>query len=221
MERARLITLRRPPQIVTVEGRFVPQLVSLNAVDEAWAQVRGELPYAHDGPMLHVAGTSRNGHGGVVIHCVESSYRFHAVRRKGVETGLRPLGVKGICTAPDGRVLMSQRSAATLNYPGEWEFSPGGTLEPGVAPEHMLLRELQEETGWRPRSQPVARALIYDPTVRSWEIVLTLAVEAPKVPVENWECSELRLVELDAWPEPLSAVATQLLPLVRSAARAN
>ncbi len=221
MEPPRLITLRRPPQIVRVEGRFVPQLATLRAVDQAWAQVRGELVHAHDGPMLHVTGTSRNGHGGVAIHCVESSYRFHAVRRKGVETGVRPLGVKGVCTAPDGRVLMAQRSTSTLNYPGEWEFSPGGTLEPGVAPEQMLLRELRQETGWLPHGQPVARALIYDPTAHSWEIVFTLAVRAPKIPVESWECSQLRLVEMDAWPQPLSAVAKQLLPLVRSAARAN
>lgn len=221
MEYPRLIPLRRPPQLSVMEGRFVPEGVSLDAVDAAWERLRARLPHAFDGPVLHVVSTHRNGHGGVVAHCVESSYRFHAVAHEGVETGIRPLGVKGICHAPDGRILMARRGKGTLNHAGQWEFAPGGTVEPGVPPVQQLLRELQEETGWRARSAPVVRGLIFDPHARSWEVVYSLEVLPPEVPVEGWECSALSLVEPPAWPQPLAPVAEQMLPLVRSVARAR
>lgn len=216
MEPARLITLRRPPQISQVEGRFVPRGASLDDIDAAWRRVCARTPRAFDGPMLHVTGTSRNGHGGVVIHCMESSYRFYAAAQEGVPTGMRPLGVKGICRAADGRVLMARRGMGVLQYAGEWEFAPGGCMEPGVGAAEMVLRELREETGWVPRGAPVARALVFDPVALSWEIVFTLHITAPAVPVEGWECSELRLVEPGDWPEPMSAIAAQLAPLARS-----
>ncbi|MBL9140802.1 MAG: NUDIX domain-containing protein [Phycisphaerae bacterium] len=152
---------------------------------------------------------------------MESSYRFCAVALEGVQTGVRPLGVKGVCTAADGRVLMALRGAGTLNYACEWEFAPGGCMEPGVAPADMLLRELREETGWTADGPPVARALAFDPCARSWEIVFSLRVSPPAIPVEGWECSELRLVEPGSWPSPMSAIATQLTPLVRSVTRAG
>jgi 8-oxo-dGTP pyrophosphatase MutT (NUDIX family) len=221
MERARLIPLRRPPQIHRVEGRFVPAGATLDEVDAAWARVRARVPRAFDGPMLHVMGVSRNGHGGVAIHCVESSYRFAAAGSAGLDCGMRPLGVKGICRTPDGRVLMARRSLETLTYPGEWEFAPGGCMEPGVDPAAMVLRELREETGWTASAPPVARALAYDPTARSWEIVYALRATPPSVPVEGWECSELRVVAAGDWPAPLCAFAVQVAPLAGSVARAG
>lgn len=221
MESARLIALRRPPQIALLEGRFVPQGVSLDAIDAAWQRIQARVPRAFDGPMLHVTGTSRNGHGGVVIHCMESSYRFAAVALEGVATGMRALGVKGICFAGDGRVLMAKRGMQTLNYAGEWEFAPGGCMEPRVPPAELVVRELREETGWKPLAPPIACALAFDPCAKSWEIVFTMRVAPPEIPVEGWECSELRLVEPGAWPEPLSAIAAQLAPLARSVSRAQ
>jgi 8-oxo-dGTP pyrophosphatase MutT (NUDIX family) len=221
MPHGRLIPLRRPPQLSVVEGRFVPATVALDAVDVAWAAVRARLPHAHDGPVLHVLGTSRNGHGGVTIHCVEGSYRFHAVAREGLDTGIRPMGVKGICLAPDGTVLMARRGTGTLNHPGMWEFSPAGTLEPGVAPADMILRELREETGWHAAAPPVARALVYDPGARSWEVVFALRVVPPTVRVETWECTELRQVTPGEWPEPLTPVARRMIPLVEAEFRAR
>lgn len=214
MDPARLLMLRRPCQVVRVEGRFVPLDVELDAVDAAWERVRARVPRSFDGPLLHVAGASRNGHGGVVIHCLETSYRFHAVAAEGIETGVRPLGVKGVSRCADGRVLMARRGTQTLNYAGEWEFSPGGSLEPGVEPVDALLRELREETGWTASSTPVARALMYDPTIRTWEIVFTLDVVPGSIPVEGWECSELAQVTPGEWPAPLSAIAARMVPLV-------
>lgn len=206
--------------MVLLDGRFVPRGVDLDLVDEAWQRVRARVPRAFDGPMLHVVGTSRNGHGGVTIHCIESSYRFAAVAQEGVRTGMRGLGVKGISMSADGRVLMARRGPDTLNYAGEWEFAPGGCVEPGVALAEMLLRELGEETGWTAAAPPVARALVFDPHALSWEVVFSINVRPPEVPVEGWECSELRLVQPGEWPEPLSAVARQMIPVARSVADA-
>lgn len=217
----RLIALRRPPQLSVVDGRFVPERVALDAVDAAWEALCRRVPRAHDGPMLHVLGTSRNGHGGVSIHCIRTSYRFHAVMREGLDTGVRPLGVKAVCTAPDGRVLMARRGEGTLNYPGMWEFAPAGSLEPDVAPADMILRELREETGWEALAPPAPRALLLDPVARSWEIVFAIPVRAPAVPTEGWECSEVRAVEHGAWPEPMSDVARQMLPVVEAERRAR
>ena len=217
----RLIPLRRPPQIVVVEGRFVPPAVPLDAVDEAWERLRTRIPHLHDGPMLHVLGHSRNGHGGVTVHCIESSYRFHAVARAGLDTGLRPIGVKAVCFAPDGCVLMARRGEGTLNYPGMWEFVPGGTLEPGVSPAEIVLRELREETGWEAVTTPSARALLFDPVVHSWEIVFALDVRPAAVPVESWECVELRCVAPGEWPGPVTPAVRQMEPIVEAERRAR
>lgn len=217
----RLIPLRRPPQIVEVEGRFVPTAVPLDAVDEAWERLRTRIPHLHDGPMLHVLGHSRNGHGGVTVHCIESSYRFHAVARAGLDTGLRPIGVKAVCFAPDGCVLMGRRGQGTLNYPGQWEFAPAGTLEPGVAPADMILRELREETGWSAAAPPATRALLFDPVARSWEIVFAIRVVPPAVPLESWECEELRAVEPGDWPEPMTPVARRMQVILEAELRAR
>ncbi len=217
----RLIALRRPAQLSVVDGRFVPEGVSLDAVDAAWEELRRRVPRAHDGPMLHVLGTSRNGHGGVSIHCIQSSYRFHAVAREGLDTGIRPLGVKAVCFAPGGNVLLARRGEATLNYPGMWEFAPAGTLEPGVAPAEMILRELREETGWGAAAPPAVRALLFDPVARSWELVFAIDVLPPSLPVESWECAELRTVAPGEWPGALAPPALQMLPILEAELRAR
>jgi 8-oxo-dGTP pyrophosphatase MutT (NUDIX family) len=217
----RLIPLRRPPLLSVVEGRFVPEGVPLSRVDEAWESLRRRVPRAHDGPMLHVLGTSRNGHGGVTVHCIQTSYRFHAVAREGLDTGCRPLGVKAVCFTPAGDVLMARRGDGTLNYPGMWEFAPAGTLEPGVSPAEMILRELREETGWAAAAPPSARALLFDPGARSWEVVFAIDVLPPAVPVETWECAELRPCAADALPAPLTPPAVQMLAVLEGELRAR
>ena len=215
----RLIALRRPAQLSVVEGRFVPAGVPLDAVDAAWEALRRRVPRAHDGPMLHVLGHSRNGHGGVTIHCIQASYRFHAVAREGLDTGIRPLGVKAVCFTPAGRILMARRGQGTLNYAGMWEFAPAGTLEPRVPPAEMIVRELREETGWAPTVPPATRALLFDPVARSWEIVFAMDAAPPAIPVESWECDALLEAEPGAWPEPLSPVARQMMPVVEAERR--
>ncbi len=51
----------------------------------------------------------------------------------------------GILRDRAGRILIAQRPAGG-HAGGFWEF-PGGKLNPGEAPEHALVRELQEELG--------------------------------------------------------------------------
>lgn len=217
----RLIPLRRPPRLSVVEGRFVPRDVPLDEVDAAWERLRRRVPRAHDGPMLHVLGTGRDGHGGVSIHCVQTSYRFHAVGREGLDTGVRPLGVKAICVTPEGRLLMARRSVETLNYPGAWEFVPAGTMEPGVAPDDMVLRELREETGWHADGPPAACALLFDAGARSWEVVYSLRVRPPEIPVEGWECEQLTPIAAGEWPAPMSGAALQMVPIAEGVLRAR
>jgi 8-oxo-dGTP pyrophosphatase MutT (NUDIX family) len=218
---ARTIQLRRPPVLVRVDGRFVPDSVDLAEVDRRWSALCAANPRYFDGTMLQVLGTSRNGHGGVQVHVQECSYRFYAVQREGFDCGARPLGVKAVTT--DGsRVLMGRRSAKVAFYPGLWEFVPGGGLEPGVEPAEQIARELREEARLEPLSPAVAVALLFDPHAFTWEIVHRLAIAPGAVPELGWEYDEFRMASLDALPEPLAPVALQMLPVAgRLVARAQ
>lgn len=223
---ARIIRLRRPPQLLRAESPFVPQ-VPLAAVDRAWKRLQAANPRYFDGPILHVLGTSRNGHGGVTIHVAETSYRFYAVQRPGLserlDCGVRPLGAKGICrvvgASPDGslaRYLMARRSGAVAFYPNEWEFAPGGGLEPSDDPASCVLRELAEETDFEAVAPPIAIALLYDPGALSWEVVHAIDVRPSRHSDAShaWEHAERSIASCDAWPEPLCAVARAMVGLI-------
>lgn len=222
----RVRRLRRPPQVVRVDGPFVPA-VPLDEVDRLWAGLVASNPRYFDGPILHVLGTSRNGHGGVTIHVVETSYRFYAVQRPSlagrIDCGVRPLGAKGICRLrgpeePTGRdrYLMARRSASVAYYPQEWEFAPGGGLEPRDTPATCVLRELREETDVEAITPPIAIALLYDPGALSWEVIHAIDVRpsADADAAHAWEHAERTFVEEGAWPEPLCQVARAMLALI-------
>ena len=208
----RVIALRRPPVLVQVDGRFVPTGVALAEIDARWNALCTANPRYFDGTMLQVLGASRNGHGGVQIHVQECSYRFYAVQREGFDCGVRPLGVKAVAT--DGRrALMGRRSQKVAFYPGDWEFVPGGAVEPGSSPAEEIVRELREEAGLAVVAPPVAVALLFDPHARTWEIVHGLQLAEGAAPELGWEYDEFRMVALDALPEPLAPVARQMLPI--------
>jgi ADP-ribose pyrophosphatase YjhB (NUDIX family) len=198
-----------------VPGAFVPAEPSLEEIDAAWDAMRVANPRFFDGRALHVLGVSRNGHGGVLIHLMETAYRFYAVIREGLDTGVRPLGVKGIAAdAASPRWLMGRRAANVAYYPDQWEFVPGGCLEPGVEPAAMLLRELGEESGFEAASPPVPVALLYDPSAFTWEIVHRVEVH-PREGIDppGWEYRELRFVARGEEPSPLSPIAERMLAL--------
>jgi 8-oxo-dGTP diphosphatase len=56
------------------------------------------------------------------------------------------LSVKALVRDNSGRFLVLQRSAASKNHPGQWDF-PGGKIDPGESFDVALVREVKEETG--------------------------------------------------------------------------
>ena len=205
----------------------MPEQVDLDAVDEAWARACTRNPRLFDGPVWHVGGVSRNGHSGVTLHLIEASYRFHAVRAQGLETGIRPLGVKAL-TLHEGRVLLGRRSPCVHAEPGRWEFIPGGSLEPGVRPADALEAELREEASWRAVAPPVAIALLFDDHTMTWEIVHRMEARPTEAGGDgrcSWEHDEILACEPDAIAvRDLSRAARLMLPLVepsRSRAKSN
>lgn len=197
-------------------GRFVPARVGVDEVDAAWESMRRRNPRLFDGPLWHVGGVSRNGHGGVTLHVLESSYRMHAVAASGLHTGVRPLGVKGI--VQDGtRLLVGRRSLEAHAYPGAWELLPGGTVEPGSTPLEAFERELREEAAATAARRPVAVALFLDEVAGTWEIVFrchaSLRAESPSA--DGWEHSERRLVTAaEAVHLGLTPAAQEVLSLI-------
>ncbi len=192
---------------------WVPDAVPLALVDERWEALCADNPRYFDGSMLQVLGVVRNGHGGVTINVARTSYRFYAVQRTGIDTGARPLGVKGLCRAGAGW-LMGRRSDSVAYYPGQWEFAPGGSVPMDQEPADVLRQELAEECGWVPAGPARSVAVLYDPDAFSWEIVSILDVEpGPRPGTESWEYDELAVIEPGLEPEPLAPVARQMMRL--------
>lgn len=204
----RRILLRRPPVVHVAEGPFVPEHPRVAEVDERWAAFRERVPAAFDGRVMHVIGAHRNGHGGVVMHLVETAYRYYAVQEPGFDLGVRPLGAKGV-TWRDGRVLLGRRAGWVAGYPGAWEFAPGGVVEPGESPARTVARELREETGIEVAREPIAAALLLDARLRCWELIHRVAAGEVAGPASD-EYDELRWCEPGALPGPLSPIAADI-----------
>lgn len=88
-----------------------------------------------------------------------------------------------------GRVLLLR------NERNEWEL-PGGRLEAGETPAQCVVREIEEETGWRVAAGPLLDAWVYDiATVGRQVFIVTygchLGAGAPE-PVVSGEHQEAR-----------------------------
>ncbi|HXF51553.1 MAG TPA: NUDIX domain-containing protein [Dehalococcoidia bacterium] len=58
--------------------------------------------------------------------------------------------VAGLIVNGQGHVLLQLRDdRPDIGHPGHWGL-PGGAVEPGEDPDAAFLREMEEETGWRP-----------------------------------------------------------------------
>lgn len=226
----RLIRLRRPPVFNTVPDRWIPESVDLDRVDDAWESLCAENPRYHDGEVLHVLGVVRNGHGGATVHLAPSSYRFLAVRSRGIDTGIRPLGVKGLClirgdSTSNGRFLAGLRSERSGSYPGRWEFLPGGGVPPEadgtVRPELVFGRELREECGLDAVDEPVPMAILRDDEVGTWEVVYRATVDRIPTSTPGWEHDRLAAVRPRELPDPASEAAVMLVPLADAIVEAS
>lgn len=100
-----------------------------------------------------------------------------------------------------GRYLVALRSQDVLE-PGTWG-TWGGAVPNGADPVESVLRELDEETGFRGQADMVhvwrysdgASGFTYDTYVA--------IVEDEFEPVLNWESDGFAWVEEGEWPEPL------------------
>lgn len=219
MNMSRTILLRRPPVLRVTEEPFVPRVPALAEIDLCWEAMRRDVPAYFDGRLLHVFGVSRNGHGGATIHVVECAFRHFAVRSRGIETGVRPLGVKGIVISDD-HVLVGLRSSR-VSHAGLWEFAPGGAVEPGRLPLETLRNELEEETGLvlSPADRVTARVIFFDHVVGTWEIVhvVRLAGARPTL-AATAEYDAFRWLRCDSPGGPLGHPISELDPLPMTSA---
>jgi len=200
------------------EGRFVPErgTATLDEIDERWEALRAANPAYHDGPVYHVLGVHRNGHGGASIHVIESSYRFQAVQRDGFDVGHRGLGVRGtVRSAGSEKLLLGKRSQNVGRYPGMWEFAPAGGLPVGAQPAAAIVQELSEETGLELAAPPVAVAVMFDAMARTWEIIFAIDGPTGEARCRTGEYMQLAWFSLTELPEPLSPVTVMMARLLR------
>ena len=193
----------------------MPPGVDLDAVDRAFEAACRDNPRLHDGAIWHVLAHSRDGHGGVTLHLMESAYRFQAVARREHPDRpgpVRPLGVKCLARAPRGW-LMGRRSRRSLTYGGLWEFLGGGALQAGEDPAAAAARELREESGAEGGS-PVAVAMLFDAQVGTWDIVHRVEVAVGIVgDPTSWEHEEVVEASDPSSREPASHATKLLRPL--------
>lgn len=171
-------------------------------------------PKLSDGPVFHVVGVHRDGHGGATIHVARTTYRMNAVRLAGIESGFVGLGTRALAHC-NGKCLVGLRAVNCASYPNQWEFAPAGSVEPDEDPAIGIERELLEECGVQAKSRAIAHALFFDPVVATWEIAHELAMMQPPDAPPNWEYQKLEMVSLANMPEPMSACARQMLEIAR------
>jgi 8-oxo-dGTP diphosphatase len=110
-----------------------------------------------------------------------------------------------IVRAPDGRVLMAERTAGQIS-PGFWEL-PGGKIDSGESAQHAAIRELDEEIG--------IRALDVRPWI-SYEHAFPLRrIRLHFFKVERWEGTPHgREGQRLAWIDPAKPEVAPILPSV-------
>ena len=133
------------------------------------------------------------------------------MQRQDFDLGVRGLSVKGF-TMRKQKALLGKRSPSVGVYPNEWEFAPGGAVEPHQQPADTIIAELKEETYLIAHSEPIPIAMICDSIARTWEIIYKIndpRGDAKPTP----EYSELRWCESDQLPDDLSPIAKSMIPL--------
>ena len=209
----RLIWLRRPPRIIVGSDAFVPACET-HLIDDAWRELCQRNPKLSDGPVFHVVGVHRDGHGGATIHVARTTYRMNAVRLAGIKSGFVGLGTRAVAHC-NGKCLVGLRAANCASYPNQWEFAPAGSVEPDEDAAIGIERELLEECGVQAKSRAIAHAVFFDSVVATWEIAHELAMMQPPDAPPNWEYQKLEMVDAAHVPEPMSACTRQMLEIAR------
>lgn len=201
--------LRRPAVIQHIPEPWTPPVHMQAAAERRWEAMCAVNDRLFDGTLLQVMSIRRNGHGGAVIFTRPCAFRWYAVQVDGPDCGCRPLGVKGIVTRGD-EALMGRRSPWTTFHGDMWEFAASGGVEPGTTPEQALVQELREETGLTSGHTPRPRAVLYDDTCSSWEVLLEVALDSDQPLQGGPEYTDLRWCNRSSLPRPLTPLAARM-----------
>ncbi|MCH2136660.1 MAG: NUDIX domain-containing protein [Phycisphaerales bacterium] len=204
--------LRRPALVQVTDTPWQPEGHLIEAASRRWDLMCAANEHLFDGTLLQVTGVHRNGYAGAVIHARPCAFRWYAVQADGPDCGCRPLGVKGLVRRGD-TMLMGRRANWTTFHGGLWEFAPSGGVEPGQSPEQAIARELQEETGLTSVHPPRARAVLFDDTAMSWEVLMELSVDEAFQVRQGEEYTQLRWCAANDLPGPMTPVARQMVML--------
>jgi len=206
--------LRRPPEFLWSESPYAPDQDQLEHAAQRWESFCQAHPAAFDGGVTHVANLHRSGCGGATLHLQPCPYRFHAVQGEGFDLGVRVLGVTALVMCR-GRILMGQRGQDVAHYKGMWEFGPSGVVEPEKGVEQSLAAEIHEEVGLKMTGSPIAKAILFDQRLKTWELVYQVQVD-DGIPCASGEYTAVRWVDIaSALPQPLSPLAVQLAETIK------
>ncbi len=100
-----------------------------------------------------------------------------------------PISMKGVVLDRQGRVLLLK------NEREEWEL-PGGKLELGEEPAACVVREIEEESGWKIDAGPLLDVWMYEPIPGRHVFIVTygcLLLSPGAVPVVSGEHKEIGL----------------------------
>ena len=208
-----VIHLRRPAIVQVSPDTWLPDQSIREQAERRWAVMSQANDRLFDGGLLHVVGVRRNGCGGATIQAMPCSFKWYAVQAAGPDCGCRPLGVKGFVRRGD-RILMGRRAPWTTFHGGAWECAASGGVEPGQTPEDAVERELREETGLHIDHPPHVRAILFDETALSWEVVFGLSVADDETPTAAAEYELLDWFTLATMPQPLTPTAHRMLTML-------
>ncbi|PTS89479.1 MULTISPECIES: NUDIX domain-containing protein [unclassified Caulobacter] len=115
------------------------------------------------------------------------------------------LGVRGLVTDPDGRVLLIQHT-----YVPGW-YMPGGGVERGETAETALAREMQEEAGIRVLGRPRLLSFHSNEVRHPGDHVLVYRIEAwePCAASEQGEIHAVGWFAPDALPDDITPATRQ------------
>jgi 8-oxo-dGTP pyrophosphatase MutT (NUDIX family) len=208
-----VIHLRRPAVVQVSPDTWLPDAALGEQAERRWAVMLDANENLFNGRLLHVVGVHRNGHGGATIQTMPCDFKWYAVQADGPDCGCRPLGVKGLVQR-DGCILMGRRASWTTFHGDAWECAPSGGVEPSQTPEEAIEIELREETGLSVTRSPRARAVVFDDTAMSWEVVFELTIAADATPVAAAEYTSLRWCSPKSMPSPLTPTAQRMLAML-------